>query len=213
MGRRQKYLKYVIKSNFGKVYDNYLPRVSYEDILKSKYCDEVTKVYYKLGGKLYKFPSRIGKWDIETEKFVLELDEELHFNRYRKITLNSRIYDELNDFPVRKYKKYCDEYEINCLKAGSYGKKWTNLSCEKQFGVSAKNKDLTGNGSARWRQRAFYDYLKDLTPLILQFPLIRVSIWDKVKICDKEINIAYLLDKEKGKELKQYLEEKIVKYG
>lgn len=101
MGERQNYLKKIVKSICGKVYNNYLPRPKFKDIINSKYYDEVMKVYLRLGGKLDKFPVRVGNWDIEINNLAIELDEELHFNRYRKITLKSDIYSHLKKIPTK----------------------------------------------------------------------------------------------------------------
>ena len=53
-------------------------------------------VYRELGGVLDKFPARLGQWDINVDGIAVELDEELHFNRYRTLTLNSSIFGNLN---------------------------------------------------------------------------------------------------------------------
>ena len=34
------------------------------------------------------------------------------------------------------------------------------------------------NGSSRWRQRAFYDFIKDLNSVIRKVPILRISIYD-----------------------------------
>ena len=43
------------------------------------------------------------------------------------------------------------------------------------------------NGSPRWKQRAFYDYLRDVVALVNRIPLIRISVYDRV-ITDCQIN-------------------------
>lgn len=91
-----------------------------------------------------------GKWDIITEKYIIELDEQLHFNDYRLITLNSPLYNEIKSFPLEIYKDYCARYKENCLKAGSHGGKWSNVSCEKMFGLAQRKGLLNGNGSPRF---------------------------------------------------------------
>ena len=40
---------------------------------------------------------------------------------------------------------------------------------------------LDGAGSSRWRQRAFYDFLRDVTGLIKEIPVIRLSIYQTFK--------------------------------
>ena len=61
------------------------------------------------------------------------MDEELHFNRYRLITLNSSIYNSYRYFSIGKYKEYCRLYENKCLSFGKYGNKWMSNSSEKFF--------------------------------------------------------------------------------
>ena len=58
------------------------------------------EVYLILGGVEKMFPSNLRKsWDIEFEGVGMELDEQLHFNRYRLKTLASPLYRELSGFP------------------------------------------------------------------------------------------------------------------
>jgi hypothetical protein len=52
---------------------------------------------------------------------------------------------------------------------------------EAQFGEASQSKDLRGNGSPRWKQRAFYDFVKDLSPLLIHVPVVRVAVWDTVE--------------------------------
>lgn len=49
------------------------------------------------------------------------------------------------------------------------------------FGLSHSEGILIGNGSSRWKQRAFYDFVKDASTLLTQIPVIRLSIYDTVK--------------------------------
>lgn len=55
--------------------------------------------------------------------------------------------------------------------------------------------ELTGNGAPRWKQRAFYDFVKDLTPLLLDILVVRISIWDSLKISGTEYSVGEILDK------------------
>ena len=71
------------------------------------------------------------------------------------------------------------------LKAGGFGGNWTNSSSEKQFGHSSMPKIMDENGSARWKQRAFYDFLKDVSILVHKVPLVRLSIWDEISTLER----------------------------
>lgn len=53
---------------------------------------------------------------------------------------------------------------------------WANNSTEKQFGKPDDNGDFSQNGSPRWKQGAYYDFLKDYLFAISGVPIIRFSI-------------------------------------
>lgn len=55
--------------------------------------------------------------------------------------------------------------------------------------------DISGNGPSRWKQWAFYDYLKDLSVVILKVPVVRLSIWDQVLMGDKNCLVKDVLKK------------------
>ena len=68
------------------------------DMLDDFYKNELVSMYRKLGGVLDVPPTSFGAWDIVTKDFIVELDEEQHFNRYRSLTLDSEIYKGLSIF-------------------------------------------------------------------------------------------------------------------
>ena len=76
---------------------------------------EIIRMYQSLGGILVNPPTRFGSWDIITPNFIIEFDEEQHFNRYRYQTLQSNIYLENSNFTIENYKQFCTIYENNCL--------------------------------------------------------------------------------------------------
>ena len=166
-----------------------------DDILHSNLHKEIQWVYHGLGGCLETVPIRLGAWDLIVSGIAVELDEYLHFNRYRRFTLDSKLYCKLDGFPMGNYRKFCKNYESNCLKAGSYGRKWTNSSCERQFGKHSSPPNLSNGGAPRWKQRAFYDYIKDLSPLIVGTKVARISIWDEIAIDGELVTISDVLDK------------------
>lgn len=167
-------------------------------ISNSHFFDEVCKVYKDLGGVLNVPPLNPGKWDIELENCIIELDEENHFNRYRLKTLESPIYESYTNFDVENYRKYCKSYDKKCPISQ---KRWSNPSSDKQFGESGLNGDFKGNGPSRWKQRAFYDFIKDVYSIITGIPVIRISIYDQVKYS----TIKQLLDNEDSIRIKEYL--------
>jgi hypothetical protein len=75
----------------------------------------------------------------------------------------------------------CAAQEANCLKHGCGQQRWMNASTERHFGPSAARGELDGGGSSRWKQRALYDLMKDLTQLDPDYPrLARLSIYDEL---------------------------------
>jgi len=163
-----------------------------KELLSSRWASEIYDIYKQLGGILDDFPSRIGQWDVSLSQSVavdnfgsgrdvlIELDEEQHLNRYRCKTLKAAFYGELASFPREEYIQYCKSHEDAALRKAAHGGFWTNKSSEKQFGPAGVNGILDGNGSPRWKQRAFYDMLKDLTPLLVDISVARISVWDRI---------------------------------
>src|SRR5687767_11147437 len=153
MGTLQRSLESIL-SQAGRISQGRLPLPGRAQA--AAHAEEIHAVYRQLGGILPEFPMwrTTTGWDIEFNGLAVELDEYLHFNRYRAVTLASSLYAGLQRFPMAQYRAYCRTREPYCLKAGGYGGKWSNSSCEAQFGLAATNRDLEGNGSPRWKQRA-----------------------------------------------------------
>ncbi len=176
MGKRQRILEQVIYQKYPRFVHERLDMSALEN---SGMLPVVNQVYKLLGGQFDAPPLNIGSWDISTTGFLIELDEERHFNRYRKQTLSSSFYSECNLFDVSTYSQYCLSHEQDCLRAAKWGRNWSNVSTEKMFLRSSINGNLEGNGSSRWRQRAYYDFIKDISASIKRIPLIRISIYDR----------------------------------
>ncbi len=170
---------------------------------------ELIKVYNALGGCLKDVPVRFGSWDIITDNFIIELDEEQHFNRYRKATLESPLYDNYKWFDVETYKSYCTLKEDKCLKKAKRGGYWTNASTERQFGTASENGDFSGNGSPRWKQRAFYDFCRDLYSTAFGIPVYRFSIYDEIVFRGGKIALGTALEQFYRNAITNYLETKI----
>ena len=174
--RKESILKQVVLQEYGEKKHLKLTRGQF--LLSSEFYSEVESMYKELGGILGEPPLTFGSWDISTPEFILELDEENHFNRYRLQTLNSNVYQMINGFRLDEYMRFCTLYESGCRKHGGF---WKNNSSEKLFVKSNDNGCLDGAGSSRWRQRAFYDFLRDVTGLIMEIPVIRLSIYQTFK--------------------------------
>jgi hypothetical protein len=135
-------------SSVGSVENKSLPFPNAENVAGSIFKAEVERVYKLLGGVLGSIPLKLRHWDIEFNGIAIELDEHLHFNRYRGVTLMSSGYACLGCFPLEAYRRLCSEREDECLRAGGYGGKWSNASTEVQFGKAASPKDFSANGCA-----------------------------------------------------------------
>ena len=123
---------------------------------------------------------RPGSWDLAFDGGLLvELDEELHFNRYRRQTLQAPWARALPWTDA--YLEYCDTEEERCLTAAKWGKRWTNPSCERIFRAGSPPSDFDGGGAPRWKQRALYDAIKDaFAKSQSEYRVARVSVHDIV---------------------------------
>jgi hypothetical protein len=152
------------------------PRI---DDLPEDAAEEAAGLYRKVGGRRETHSLKPGPWDVLVDGVLVELDEQLHFNRYRALTLQARSYSKISRFPLADYRRLCAMREDVCLKHGKGQGRWTNPSTEAHFGPASPRGDLSGNGSPRWKQRAVYDFMKDLTQLTPgAVPLARIAIWD-----------------------------------
>jgi hypothetical protein len=154
------------------------PRV---DDLSDGAAAEVAGLYHELGGRKELSSLTPGPWDILVDGVLVELDEQLHFNRYRALTLGGSSYNGISRFPLAAYRIFCATREDVCLKHGKGQGRWINSSTEAHFGPAGPRGDLSGNGSPRWKQRALYDLIKDLTQFNRDAaPLARIAIWDSL---------------------------------
>ena len=142
---------------------------------------EILSLYRRLGGRQKAPELRPGPWDVLVDGVLVEVDEQLHFNRYRALTLTASSYRLLPRFPLSAYRSFCTTKESACLKVGAGQGRWMNTSTEAHFGPSGPRGVLPGNGSSRWKQRAIYDLMKDFTQLDPAAPpLARIAIWDSL---------------------------------
>lgn len=134
-----------------------LPRI---EALPSELSTAILEIYRAFGGWCDAPRLRPAAWDMALDGgLVVELDEELHFNRYRRATLDAEWSSPL---PWREdYLRLCLERERDCLAAGRWGKRWTSRSTEGMFGSADPPGEFGTTGAPRWKQRALYDALKD----------------------------------------------------
>lgn len=147
----------------------------------SKYLDRkgqnwLAEIYEDLGGvgnipllEKLKFDFKIGR-----DLFVY--DDELHFNRYRLITLRSDLYTELNFSFSDMQKRLCRTYEKDCLKVGLQLRIWNGAPIAKHcFGEASEPGDFSGNGAIGWKLTAYNDAQFDLQTRIHGYKLFRIT--------------------------------------
>lgn len=123
---------------------------------------------------------RAGQWDmVTTGGLCIEFDEQLHFNRYRRLT------DELSwskHLPwAGEYLHYSAAHEDWCWKDGRRGKTWTSPATEKMFGEADPPGVFGARGSPRWKQRALYDAVKDAYSFHTEgVSMARASLHDQI---------------------------------
>jgi hypothetical protein len=141
--------------------------------------DELSALYRQLGGLQNAPMFAPGGWDLTFEGgLVVELDEQLHFNRYRALTLATSWSAGLPW--TEAYLEQCHCHEDRCLKDGRTQQRWTNRSSARMF-TGGPPCDLDGDGAPRWKQRALYDALKDSAIVCgCDLRLARLSIYDQV---------------------------------
>lgn len=153
----------------------------------------IERVYRRLDGLLSLCPAQPGPWDAELPTVAVELDEEQHFNRYRAMTLESPLYQG-SLFPVDDYLSFCRSYEDECLRKASNRGYWATPSTIAQFGPAGAPGDLNPPGAPRWKQRAFYDFLKDLAPVLVDTCVARIAIWDTLDVDGVRMQVKDVLD-------------------
>lgn len=148
-----------------------------QDSLPSHARQEVARLYSELGGVHASPRLAPGGWDLATTKgLMVELDEQFHFTRYRALTLSSPFVTALPWAEV--YLTYCARHETAASRGG--GGRWTSPSTERMFGQSDPPGTFGERGSARGKQRALYDAMKDLAATAGVVRLARISIYDQV---------------------------------
>lgn len=156
------------------------PRLSWNDLRRAGLAGEAINLYRRLGGVHDVPPVHTGAWNIACGDLVIELDEERHFNRYRGFTLQSPAYSE-SAFPTETFQQYCFRYEPQCLAAAGSGPWWSTPSAEFGYGAGDPPGVLGALGPPRWRQRAFNDWIKDMSSRVTRVAVCRIAIWDSLE--------------------------------
>jgi hypothetical protein len=140
----------------------------------------VRDLYVELGGLQRTAMLKPVGWDLSLRgphgRFVVELDEEQHFTRYRRISLSAGWAEPLPW--VADYREYSATREADALRTHSSGGFWESIDSITQFGLAAAPGDLSGAGSPRWKQRALYDTMRDAAAATGAVRLARLSVHD-----------------------------------
>lgn len=144
--------------------------------LRAPAREDVLRIHTLLGGLSENPVLRPGSWDLWTvDGVAIELDEEFHFTRYRALTLQQPT---LQDLPwTATHLAHCAAHEAAAARGGG---RWTSDSTEKMFGPSDPVGQFGERGSARAKQRALYDAMKDIAAATGVVRLARISIYDRV---------------------------------
>lgn len=147
-----------------------------------------------MGGILDLEDFAAGEWDYNlTGDLKIELDEFLHFNRYRGMTLQAPWAEKV--VWSADYEMFCATFEYKCLRGRLEGM-WATKSSERMFGPSDPIGILGELGSSRWKQRALYDAVRDAFTCHQNLAVARISVADTIhgKSADRELKNGRLLN-------------------
>ncbi len=65
-----------------------------------------------------------------------------------------------------------------------------------KWGKSSPLGKLSNGGASRWKQRALYDFIKDIAPLTIGIRMARISIWDRVIVSEMPVTVLAILKQE-----------------
>lgn len=122
-------------------------------------------------------------FDFKINRLVFVYDDEVHFNRYRLLTLKTSLYETFSYEWADAYKRLCRTYEKDCLKVGMQERIWNGPPLAKKiFGRAAESGDLTGTGAIGWKLNAYNDAQYDLVSRLHGYKLIRIPQYENLMI-------------------------------
>ncbi|MEM7550822.1 MAG: hypothetical protein AAF363_14155 [Bacteroidota bacterium] len=119
--------------------------------------------------------------DITVSGTHIFVDGYKDFNRYRSETIKSDLYDSFSAFDLSSYKRFCRNFEKECIKSGANRKDWTSKTAEYHFGDASDPGDFYKNGSPLWKLNAFRNLLSDHYYSAGK-KFVRISIYDNLMI-------------------------------
>lgn len=160
---------------------------------KNPHAPLIAEAYGQLGGTGNYREIHPGQWDILISGHAIALDDALHFNRYRKTTLRSPLYDKLPDFPLNQYRRYIQQYENECLKAGSHGDHWSHREALRHFAAAEAPGELYGPGSPAWKYLAIQEMMKDAIALHRGHAHVHIPVYDTLLVSGKMVSVKQVL--------------------
>nr|MBI1232568.1 hypothetical protein [Cytophagales bacterium] len=150
-------------------------------LLDKRAAEWLQSVYQQLGGNGDAVHLSKLRFDFAIGRHLFLVDDAVHFNRYRLLTLKSDLYTTFT-FPWEvSYTRLCRQQERACLQAGLQDRIWNGppfaSSC---FGKSEEYGDLSGNGSAGWKLTAYNDMQYDLLSRLHGFKLFRIPVYETI---------------------------------
>lgn len=177
--------------------------------LKTIYQSEDTiAIYEALGGKgnLSRIPMALPDFWIGDQYLII--DDALSFNRYRLATLRSPVYQQISSLDIDNYRRYCRQFEKECLKSGVKATVWSDKLSELHFGAASAPGDFFANGGPGWKSSALSDYLLDVYALASGLSLIRLPIYANLMVAGRLERLDKILikgDEQSGKYIAQHL--------
>ncbi len=176
--------------------------------LSDLYKDEnVREVYEDLGGLGSLDQISLRSVDFWVGEYYALIDDALRFHRYRLATFRSPAYQNIN-LDISNYRRYCRQFESECIKAGVRDDLWTNPEAENHFGRAAEAGDFFGAGSPGWKYTAFQDFLLDAYAYKANISLLRLPIYANFMVGGKLERFDKLLlkgDEQSKKYVSQHL--------
>lgn len=152
------------------------------NLVKTEYAKAIDEVYTSLGGISDWSTISIPSVDLWVGDYLVVIDSELSFNRYRGATLKSDLYTQFKGVDMDSYQRYCRQFEPECKKAGTRKAVWTTKESEVHFGAAGKQGDYYENGSPGWKLTAMRAMLMDAAAMATNSKLLRVSIYTNIML-------------------------------
>jgi hypothetical protein len=152
-----------------------------QNLLDKKSMGWLRSCYEGLGGRNSAICLPRLRMDFAIDRHLFLVDDAVHFNRYRLLTLKNDLY-QVFTFPwAVSYERLCRQQERACLQAGLQERIWNGPPlASKCFGKSEEFGDLSGNGAAGWKLNAYNDMQYDLISRLHGFKLVRIPVYETI---------------------------------